>query len=89
MSGALPMWVGAQVGGRLILLICESCQRPLEDASVSGRVTYSYTACTEGRSDSSSGLKGGGVWLLWCSTGNIFYSEILKWTLTGKSIAIY
>lgn len=35
------MWVGAQVGGRVILLICESCQRPLEDESLSGRVTYS------------------------------------------------
>lgn len=33
-----------QVGGRLILLICESCQRPLEDASVSGRVTHSSSA---------------------------------------------
>lgn len=49
--------MGAQVGERLILLICESCQRPLEDASVSGRVTYSYTAhCTGGGSDSSSGF---------------------------------
>lgn len=40
-------------------MICESCQRPLEDASVSGRVTYSYIAHTEGGSDSSSGLGGG------------------------------
>lgn len=54
------MWVGAQVGERLILLICESCQRPLEDASVSGRVTYSYTVHTGGGSDSSSGLRGWG-----------------------------
>lgn len=38
------VWAGAQVGGRLILLICESCQRPLEDESVSGRVTYSYSS---------------------------------------------
>lgn len=40
-SAARSMWVGAQVGGRVILLICESCQRPLEDESLSGRVTYS------------------------------------------------
>lgn len=58
MSVARSVWVGAQVGGRLILLICESCQRSLEDESVSGRVTYSYNAHTEGGSDSSSGLGG-------------------------------
>ena len=56
MSVAQPVWVGAQVGGRLILLICESCQRSLEDESVRGRVMYSYNAHTEGGSDSSSGL---------------------------------
>lgn len=60
MSAARSVWVGAQVGGRLILLICESCQRPLEDASVSGRVTYSYSVRTEGGSDSSSGFGGRG-----------------------------
>lgn len=62
MSVAPSVWVGAQIGGRLILLICESCRRPLEDASVSGRVTYSYTVHTEGGSSSSSqfgGVKGG------------------------------
>lgn len=75
MSAAQSVWVGAQVEGRLILLICESCQRPLEDESVSGRVTYSYNAHAEGGSDSSSGLGkgwGGGFgWLLWCPTGSI------------------
>ena len=70
MSVARSVWVGVQVGGRLILLICESCQRPPEDASVSGRVTYSYNAHTEGGSDSSSGL--GGV-MLWCPTGSICF----------------
>lgn len=50
MSVLRSVWVWVQVGGRLILLICESCQRPLEDASVSGRVTYSYIVHTrEGR----------------------------------------
>lgn len=49
MSAPRSVWVGVQVGERLILLICESCQRPLEDASVSGGVTYSYFAHTEGR----------------------------------------
>lgn len=89
MSAPRSVWVGAQVGGRLILLICESCQRPLEDASVSGRVTYSYNAHTEGGSDSSSGLGGGGGWLLWCPTGSICFlrshdgfglGNQLKWT---------
>lgn len=65
MSVAPSVWVGAQIGGRLILLICESCRRPLEDASVSGRVTYSYTVHTEGGSGSSSrfgGVKGGDLY---------------------------
>lgn len=48
MSAEQSVWVGAQVEGRLILLICESCQRPLEDESVSGRVTYSYSVHAEG-----------------------------------------
>lgn len=39
---------GRRLEGRLILLICESCQGPQEDASVSGRVTYSYNLHTEG-----------------------------------------
>lgn len=67
---ARSVWVGAQVGGRLILLICESCQRPLEDESVSGRVTYSYNPHTEGGSDSSSGPGGR---LLWRPTGSICF----------------
>lgn len=45
---SVRVWV--QVGGRLILLICESRQRPLEDASVSRGVTYTYIVRTrEGR----------------------------------------
>lgn len=49
--GVLRMWCdlcgwGQQVGGRVIPLICESCQSPLEDESLSGRVTYSDSAHT-------------------------------------------
>lgn len=73
MSVAQSVWVGAQVGGRLILLICESCQRSLEDESVRGRVMYSYNAHTEGGSDSSSGLRRGGSRLLWCPTGSVCF----------------
>lgn len=72
MSVAPSVCVGAQIGGGLILLICESCRRPQEDASASGRLTYSYTAHTQGMSGSSSWLgEGGGgaggveVALLW------------------------
>lgn len=50
------MWGGAGV----ILLICESCQRPLEDESLSGRVMYSENVHTEGGSDFSS--RGGNGW---------------------------
>lgn len=49
-------WVGG-----VILLICEPCQRPLEDESLSGRVTYSDNVHTEGGWDLSSGLGWG-----WC-----------------------
>lgn len=69
-SAARSMWVGAQVGGRVILLICESCQRPLEDESLSGRVTYSDNTHTW-----RVGFKfrvGGGR-LSWCPAGSICF----------------
>lgn len=80
--------VAIRVGGgagwrRLILLICESCQRPLEDASVSGRVTYSYNVHTEGGSDSSSGW---GVVMV--SYREHLFPEISLWIWTGKLIKV-
>lgn len=55
-----PCGVGRR-GAGVILLICESCHRPLEDESLSGRVMYSDNAHTEGGSDFSSrrGMGGG------------------------------
>lgn len=42
------MWSEPCGGAGVILLICESCQRPLEDESLSGRVMYSDNGHTEG-----------------------------------------
>lgn len=73
------------MGGRVILLICESCRRPLEDESLSGRVTYSDNVHTEGGSDLSSGLGVGGGVCVWgwgwgvvmLSYRELFFPEIL------------
>lgn len=55
---------GGQAGARVILLICEWCQRPLAGESLSGGVTYSDNTHAEpgsGLSLELGGLWGGGV----------------------------
>lgn len=55
---------GGQAGARVILLICESCQRPLAGESLSGGVTYSDKTLAErgsGLSLELGGFGGGGV----------------------------
>lgn len=84
MSVLRSVWVGVQVGGRLILLICDSCQRPLEEASVRGRVTYSYTAHTrEGRIQVQGCVAEGGCW-------GVLQGAFVSWDLvwTGKLMKV-
>lgn len=42
--------MSGEAGARVILLICESCQRPLAGESLSGGVTYSDNTHAEGES---------------------------------------
>lgn len=50
---------GGQAGVRVILLICESCQRPLVGESSSGGVANSDSTHAEGGSGLSLGCVGG------------------------------